>query len=65
MSSIPRKESYSSLSSTKSTISSKINLKDKNCLYKKEILSTIQKLPDSINKNLLNKISKKNNNNNF
>ena len=65
MSSIPRKESYSSLSSTKSAISSKINLKDNKCLYQKEILSTIQKLPDSINKNLLNKISKNNNNNNF
>ena len=57
MSSIPRKESYSSLSSTKSAISSKINLKDNKCLYKKEILNTLQKLPDSINKNLLNKIS--------
>ena len=58
-----RKESYSSLSSTKSAVSSKINLKDNKCLYKKEILSTLQKLPDSINKNLLNKISKNNINN--
>ena len=63
MSSNTRKESYSSLSSTKSAVSSKINLKDNKCLYKKEILSTLQKLPDSINKNLLNKISKNNINN--
>ena len=61
MSSLPRKESDSSLASTKSAISSIINLKNK-CLYKKEILSTLQKLPISINKDgLLKNISKINN----
>ena len=64
MSSLPRKESDSSLASTKSAISSIINLKNK-CLYKKEILSTLQKLPISINKDgLLKNISKIHNLNN-
>lgn len=59
MTSFPRKESGSSYASTKSALSSVINTSN-NCLYKKEILSSLLKLPT-------NEIVKKyiKNNNNF
>ncbi len=59
MSSHPRIESDSSISSTKSTSSSIVSSKGK-CLYKKEFLSSLQKLPipsnnDEMYKNLISK----------
>ena len=44
MTSYPRKESGTSFASTKSALSTVINTSN-NCLYKKEILSTLLKLP--------------------
>ena len=62
MSYYPRKGSSSSIASTKSALSTVISSKN-NCLYKKEILSSLQKLPSKINKDGVVKtyISKNNN----
>ena len=59
MSSHPRIESDSTISSTKSTLSSIVSSKGK-CLYKKEFLCSVQKLPipsnkDEMYKNLISK----------
>ena len=58
MTSYPRKESGTSFASTKSALSTVINTSN-NCLYKKEILSTLLKLPT----NEIVKSYMKNNNN--
>ena len=56
-----RKGSNSSLASTNSAISAVMNTKN-NCIYKKEILSAIQKIPIQINKDIVKSFIKKDNN---
>ena len=58
MTSYPRKESGTSIASTKSALSTIINTSN-NCLYKKEILGTLLKLPS---KGIVKKYIKNNNN---
>ena len=56
-----RKGSNSRLASTNYAISAVMNTKN-NCIYKKEILSAIQKIPIQINKDIVKSFIKKDNN---